>query len=58
MNKIKRNPVFTNKETFEGLMDYFERIREVAKELMEEGEFILAQDLYKRILPLFKNMPR
>ena len=39
-------------------MDYFERIRDVAKELIEETEYVNAHDLYKRILPMFKNMPR
>ncbi len=32
-------------------MSYLEKVREVAKELMNEGEYINAQDLYKRILP-------
>ena len=45
-------------DTFAGIMDYLEKIRDVAKELMEEGEYVNAQDLYKRILPQFKNMPR
>jgi len=45
-------------ETFPGIMDYFERIRDVAKELIEETEYVNAHDLYKRILPMFKNMPR
>jgi tetratricopeptide (TPR) repeat protein len=58
VNKIKRNPVCHNSETFEGIMDYYQRIRDVARELMEESEYVNAQDLYKRILPNFKNMPR
>lgn len=39
-------------------MDYYERIREVCKELMEEEEYVNASDLYKRILPMYKNMPK
>lgn len=39
-------------------MDYYERIRDASRELIEEGEHIFAMELYKRILPNFKNMPR
>jgi len=39
-------------------MDYYERIREVCTELMEEEEYVNASDLYKRILPMYKNMPK
>jgi len=39
-------------------MEYLERVREVARELMEEHEYINARNLYCRILPMFKNMPR
>jgi hypothetical protein len=39
-------------------MDYYERIREVCKELMEENEYVNSSDLYKRILPMYKNMPK
>ena len=42
VNKIKRTPVCTNTETFAGIMDYLEKIRDVAKELMEEGEYVNA----------------
>ena len=58
ISKVKRTPICHDKESFEGLMDYLERIREVAKELMEEKEYINARGLYCRILPMFKNMPR
>lgn len=33
-------------------------MREVARELMEEKEYINARNLYCRILPMFKNMPK
>ena len=39
-------------------MDYYEKVREVSRELMEEKEYNNAQELYKRILPQFKNMPK
>jgi tetratricopeptide (TPR) repeat protein len=58
LRKIKRNPEWRDKDTFEGVMEYYEKIREVSKELMEEGEYNFASELYKRILPNFKNMPR
>jgi len=32
-------------------MDYYEKVREVSRELMEEKEYNNAQELYKRILP-------
>lgn len=58
ISKIKRNPICTDPKTFTGIMNYLEKVREVGKELMNEGEYINAQDLYKRILPQFKNMPK
>ena len=39
-------------------MQYYERIREVCKELIDEGENVNASNLYKRILPMYKNMPK
>jgi predicted membrane chloride channel (bestrophin family) len=39
-------------------MEYLDRVREVARELMDEREYINARNLYCRILPMFKNMPR
>ena len=58
VNKIRRNPQCTNPELFTGIMAYYEKIREVCRELMEEKEYNNASDLYKRILPQFKNMPK
>jgi hypothetical protein len=58
INKIKRNPVCTNSDTFEGIMEYLERIRICCKELMDEKEYAIAENLYRRVLPLFKNMPK
>ena len=51
VNKIKRNPVCLDSETFSGITDYLERIRDVGRELMEEGEYANAQQIYQRILP-------
>lgn len=39
-------------------MSFLEKVREVGRELMEEGEYHNAQALYGRILPQFKNMPK
>jgi hypothetical protein len=39
-------------------MQYYERIREVCKELIDEEEYVNASNLYKRILPMYKNMPK
>jgi hypothetical protein len=39
-------------------MNYLDRIRDVSRELMSENEYVNAIDLYKRILPMFKNMPK
>lgn len=40
VNKIKRTPVCTDADTFEGIMEYYERIRDVCKELMDEKEYV------------------
>jgi len=58
ISKIKRNPVCTDPETFAGILAYLERVREVGRELMEEAEYANAEQLYRRILPMFKNMPK
>lgn len=53
---IKRNPVATNIDTFEGLEEYLGVIRETCKELIEDGDYPNAQTLYSRVLASYKNM--
>ena len=36
---IKRNPVYIDKESYKGRVDYSIKIRNVCKELMEEKEY-------------------
>lgn len=33
-------------------------MRDIGRELIEEGEYANAEQLYRRILPMFKNMPK
>jgi hypothetical protein len=46
ISKIKRNPVCDDQNSFEGIYSYLERVREVARELMDEKEHINARNLY------------
>lgn len=55
---IKRQPVYKDKDTWEGKCAYLETVREVCKELMDEQEYTNAQQLYMRVLGEFKNMPK
>eukprot|EP00347_Sterkiella_histriomuscorum_P003944 403362337 len=58
IQNIKRNPQIKDQNTFEGLSDYLNQVREVCKELMEEGEYANAQSLYQRVYALYKNMTK
>ncbi len=58
VNNIKRNPICKDKNTFKGRADYYELIREVGRDLCEEGEWTNAANLYARSLADIKNMPR
>ena len=58
ITNIKRNPQSTDSNTFEGIISYYNKIRDVCKELIEEKEYANAEALYKRILPMFKNMTK
>jgi hypothetical protein len=42
VTKIKRNPVCTDSQSFEGIYQYLEKVRDVGKELIDEGEFVNA----------------
>ena len=53
INNIKRNPVNSNPATYEGRLSYFKRIREICKDLIEEGEHTNASTLYSRCLGEF-----
>lgn len=55
---IKRNPQIADKETFKGVMEYYDTIREVCRELITFKEYANAQQLYERIMPMYKNMSK
>ena len=58
IESIKKQPMYANNKTFEGRKEYFETIRELCKELMAEGEFVNAKDIYQKCLGEFNAMPR
>ena len=55
---IKRDPKCSVNAPFEEKEIYFTNIREVAKELIAEGEHSNAKTLYSRCISYFKNMPK
>ena len=58
VDQIKRIPKFLDEKTYEGRVAFFENIREIGKELVTEGEFDNAKDLYSKSLGSLKNMPK
>lgn len=56
--QVKRNPLQKKKDTFEDLVDYFEQVREVGKEVVVEKEFMNAKNIYTKTLGMFKNMQK
>ena len=55
---IKRDPKCDLNAPFDEKIVYFDTIREVAKELIAEGEYSNAKTLYSRCISYFKNMPK
>ena len=55
---IKRNPVCEDKETYKGRVAFYEKIRIVCKELIEDGEYANAANLYSRVRGDFLNMEK
>jgi hypothetical protein len=58
VENIKRQPVYIDKDSWEGKCAYLENVRIICKELIEEEEYTNAQHLYQRVLGEFKNMPK
>ena len=58
IDSIKREPVYKEKNTYEGKLEYFNQVREIGKELIAEEEYPNAQQIYKRVLGEFKNIPK
>mmetsp|Transcript_34646 Transcript_34646/g.53006 ORF Transcript_34646/g.53006 Transcript_34646/m.53006 type:complete len:137 (-) Transcript_34646:522-932(-) len=58
VESIKRDPPLANNQPYETNLAYFKMIRELCKELIIEGEFTNAKNLYSRCLGPFKNMPK
>ena len=58
ITNIKRDPALSNNATWEEKVIFFDKIREIGKELCAEGEYSNAKNLYSRCLGAFKNMPK
>ena len=58
VTNIKRDPTCDAKATWEEKVIFFEKVRDVGRELCAEGEFSNAKTLYARCLGAFKNMPK
>jgi len=39
VESIKRAPVYKDNKTYEGKLEYYNTVREISKELMDEGEY-------------------
>ena len=50
--------MYKDKTTYEGKIEYFDTVRVICKELMEEQDYATAQQLYSRVLGEFKNIPK
>lgn len=58
MTNIKRDPTCDAKATWEEKVLFFEKVRDVGRELYAEGEFSNAKTLYARCIGAFKNMAK
>ena len=58
MTNIKRDPKCSNTAPFEVKLAFFEKIRPLCKELIEEDEISNARQLYSRCIDCFKNMSK
>jgi len=58
VTNIKRDPTCDIKASWEEKVIFFEKIRNIGKELCAEGEYSNAKTLYARCLAAFKNMPK
>jgi hypothetical protein len=58
VTNIKRDPTCDAKATWEEKVLFFEKVRDVGRELCAEGEYSNAKTLYARCLGAFKNMPK
>ena len=58
IDSVKRIPVYRDNKTYEGKLEYFEKVREIGKELIQEEQYPNAKEIYSRCLGEFKNMPK
>lgn len=58
VTNIKRDPMCDAKATWDEKIIFFGKVREIGKELCQEGEFSNAKNLYSRCIGVFKNMPK
>lgn len=58
VDSVRRQPVFADKKSFEGRVAWFEKCREIGKELMDEAEFNNAKDVYGKCRGEFDGIPR
>eukprot|EP00355_Strombidium_rassoulzadegani_P006360 CAMPEP_0168616674 /NCGR_PEP_ID=MMETSP0449_2-20121227/5146_1 /TAXON_ID=1082188 /ORGANISM="Strombidium rassoulzadegani, Strain ras09" /LENGTH=283 /DNA_ID=CAMNT_0008657461 /DNA_START=33 /DNA_END=882 /DNA_ORIENTATION=- len=58
VESIKRDPLLKDKGSYKGLKEYFEVVREVAKECVVEEDFNNAMALYKKCLGSIRNMQK
>ena len=58
VTNIKRDPMCDAKATWDEKITFFNKVREVGKELCAEAEYSNAKNLYSRCIGVFKNMPK
>ena len=58
ITNIKRDPSCPQTASWEEKLAFFNKIRDICKELIAEQEYSNAKNLYCRCLAAFKNMPK
>ena len=58
VDTLKRDPQLKPNQPYKECLAYFDKIQELCKELVTEGEFTNAKNLYSRCLGPFKNLPK
>jgi hypothetical protein len=58
ITNIKRDPKCETGAPLEKKLIFFEKIREICRDLVAEGEYSNAKTLYARCISIFKNMPK
>ena len=58
ITNIKRDPKCEVSDTFDTKLAYFDKIRQLCKDLIAEDEISNARMLYSRCIDCFKNIPK